>query len=87
MSYSNAGYFALAEIIHKASGQPWSAFLTERLFAPVSMAATRTTTTTDIVPHRASGYTWNNGKLENAENWVAVRPSGAFLSTVQDMVK
>jgi CubicO group peptidase (beta-lactamase class C family) len=86
-SYSNLGYFAIGEIIRKVSGKPWSAFVTERLFLPARMAATRITTTTDIVPNRASGYDWNNGKLENAENWVAVRPSGAFLTTVLDMAK
>lgn len=86
-SYSNVDYFALCEIIHKVSGKPWSEFLTERLFAPTDMLSTRTTTTTNIVPHRASGYNWNKGRLENAENWVAVRPSGAFLSTVLDLAK
>lgn len=85
--YSNLGYFVLGEIIHKVSGKPWSAFLTERVFAPAKMTATCTATTSDIVPHRASGYGWNEGKLENAENWVAVRPSGAFLTTVLDMAK
>jgi CubicO group peptidase (beta-lactamase class C family) len=88
-SYSNAGYFALGEILRKVSGRPWSEFLTERVFAPLGMTATRTTTTIDIVPHRASGYdlTRLNGDLKNAENWVAVRPSGAFLSTVLDLAK
>lgn len=86
-SYSNLGYVALGEIIHKVSGKPWSAFLTERIFAPAKMTATRTTTTTDIVPHRANGYAWNKDKLENAENWVYVDSSGAFLSTVLDMAK
>lgn len=86
-SYSNLGYFALGEIIHKVSGKPWNEFLTDRIFVPVGMTATRVTTTTDIVSHRASGYDWKKDKLENAENWVAVRPSGAFLSTVLDMVK
>jgi D-alanyl-D-alanine carboxypeptidase len=86
-SYSNLGYFVLAEIIHKVSGVAWSTFITQRIFTPAQMTATKTTTTTDIVPHRAAGYAWNNHKLENAENWVAVRPSGAFLSTVLDMAR
>jgi CubicO group peptidase (beta-lactamase class C family) len=30
--YSNVGYFALAEIITKASGTPWNEFIAERLF-------------------------------------------------------
>jgi hypothetical protein len=85
--YSNLGYYILAEIIHKASGEPWSVFIAERIFAPGKMTATVTATMSDIVPHRASGYGWNGGKLENSENWVAVRPSGAFLTTVLDMTK
>jgi CubicO group peptidase (beta-lactamase class C family) len=64
-SYSNVDYFALAEIIHKVSGKPWSEFLTENIFAQAGMLSTRTTTTTDIVPERASGYNWNKGRLEN----------------------
>jgi D-alanyl-D-alanine carboxypeptidase len=51
-SYSNLGYFALGEIIHKVSGKPWSEFVTERVFAPAKMAATRATTTTDIRTYR-----------------------------------
>jgi CubicO group peptidase (beta-lactamase class C family) len=47
--YCNVGYFTLAEIIHKVTGQPWGDFLRDRLFAPLDMKATRTTTITDLV--------------------------------------
>jgi len=53
--YCNVGYFTLAEIIHKVTGQPWGDFLRDRLFAPLDMKATRTTTITDLVANRASG--------------------------------
>jgi len=85
--YCNVGYFSLAEIIRKVSGKPWSDFLNERIFAPLEMNATRTTTITDLVPHRANGYLWRNGKFENAEIYFALRPSGAFLSTVLDLAR
>ena len=85
--YSNVGYYVIAEIISKASGKPWSEFISERLFAPAGMTSTRTVAMTAIVPHRASGYELINGGLVNAENWIAVRPSGAFLSTVLDLAK
>jgi len=85
--YCNVGYFTLAEIIHKVTGQPWGDFLRDRLFAPLDMKATRTTTVTDLVANRASGYVWENGKFENAPNYFALRPSGAFLSTVTDLAK
>jgi len=85
--YCNVGYFTLAEIIHKVTGQPWGDFLRDRLFAPLDMKATRTTTITDLVANRANGYVWEKGKFENAPNYFALRPSGAFLSTVTDLAK
>ena len=51
------------------------------------MTSTRVTSVADIVPNRADGYVWNAGKFTNAEDWPALRPSGAFLSTVLDLAK
>lgn len=85
--YCNVGYFSLAEIITKVSGKPWPDFLHERVFAPLGMTATRTTNMIDMVPNRANGYVWRDGKLQNATNYLALRPSGAFLSTVVDLAK
>jgi CubicO group peptidase (beta-lactamase class C family) len=85
--YSNVGYYVLAEIISKVSGKPWNEFISERLFSPAGMTSTRLLTMTVIVPHRASGYEQRDGRMVNAENWTAVRPSGAFLSTVLDLAK
>ncbi|PWT93683.1 MAG: serine hydrolase [Blastocatellia bacterium] len=85
--YCNVGYFTLAEIIHKVTGKSWGEFLTERIFAPSEMKATRTTTVTELITNRASGYYWDNGKFLNAPVYFALRPSGAFLSTVLDLAK
>ncbi len=85
--YCNVGYFALAEIIRKVTGKPWGDYLHERLFQPLEMNATRTTSTTEVVPNRADGYAWKDGKLRNADIYFALRPSGAFLSTVLDLAK
>jgi CubicO group peptidase (beta-lactamase class C family) len=85
--YCNVGYFSLAEIISRISGKPWSDFLNERVFAPLGMTATRPTSYSAIVPNRAGGYEWKNDKMQNAGEYVAVRPSGAFLSTALDLAK
>ena len=85
--YSNLGYFMLGEVIHRVSGKSWGDFLTERVFAPLGMTSTRVTTATAIVPNRADGYAWMENKYQNAANWPAVRPSGAFLSTTLDLAK
>lgn len=85
--YCNVGYFSLAEIIRKVSGKPWGEFLQERLFQPLEMNVTRTTTLTDLVLNRADGYAWRNNKFDNATSFFALRPSGAFLSNVLDLAK
>jgi D-alanyl-D-alanine carboxypeptidase len=85
--YSNLGYFVLAEVIRRVSGKAWGDFLRERVFAPLGMTATRVTSLTDIVPDRARGYAWREGRLQNEDDWPAVRPSGAFLSSALDLAK
>jgi len=86
--YSNTGYFALAEIIRKVSGQSWGDFVAARIFKPLGMQATRTTPTsaTEKIAGYAQGYV-DNDTLRDAPQWVALRPSGAFLSTVRDLAK
>jgi D-alanyl-D-alanine carboxypeptidase len=84
--YSNTGYFALGEVIRTVAGRPWSEYLAEKVFRATGMLATRTTTTTESVPNLAQGYVDNNA-LRDAAAWPALRPSGAFLSTVLDLAK
>ncbi len=85
--YSNVGYFTAAEILSRVAGESWQEFLADRIFRPLSMTATRTTSWQDIVPNRAEGYEWQDGKLRRAQEYLALRPSGAFLSTVEDLAK
>jgi CubicO group peptidase (beta-lactamase class C family) len=85
--YCNVCYFTLADVIARVSGKPWEVFLAERVFRPTGMASTRTTTTTQLVPNRARGYTWRDTGYVNAAEFLALRPSGAFLSTVLDLAR
>src|SRR5258706_1800345 len=83
--YSNLGYSVLAEIISRVAQIPWSQYLQERIFVPLGMSATRTTTAEELIPHRANGYHWmDDNKYQNAPIVPGVRPSGAFLSSVLD---
>lgn len=86
-AYSNLGYFILAEIITKASGERWTNYLADRIFKPLHMTSTDTTNSTDIMMNRAAGYVMNSGKLKNVPVPLALRPSGAFLSDVLDLAK
>ncbi len=85
--YSNLGYFALAEIISKASGKAWGDYMRERVFKPLGMNSTRVIDMKEIVSNRASGYAWKDNRMENADTLLALRPSGAFLSTAMDMAR
>jgi CubicO group peptidase (beta-lactamase class C family) len=86
-SYSNVGYFVLAEIVSKAAGMPWSDFVAKQLFEPAGMTSTRLTSVSAIIPNRARGYETGQTGMLNAEDWIAVRPSGAYVSTVLDLAK
>jgi CubicO group peptidase (beta-lactamase class C family) len=85
--YCNTGYFAAADIIRKLSGKPWAEYIRDRIFLPAGMTNSRATSTAELVPHRADGYDWDDGRHRNATDYIAVRPSGAFLSTLEDLVK
>jgi D-alanyl-D-alanine carboxypeptidase len=84
--YCNTGYFALAEIISRVSGTPWVDYLRLKVFAPAGMGSTWPTNTTQTLANRAIGYTDDDDPRE-APDWPALRPSGAFLSTVRDLAK
>ena len=86
--YSNLGYFVLAEIVSRAAQTAWPRYLQERIFGPLGMTATRTTTVEELVPRRAGGYHWiDDQHYRNAPFVPGVRPSGAFISTVLDLAR
>ena len=84
--YSNAGYYVLAEVVSRVSGRPWAEFLAARVFVPAGMRLTLPTNVRENPPNRAAGYTGNDNR-DLAPEWIALRPSGAFLSTVGDLAK
>jgi CubicO group peptidase (beta-lactamase class C family) len=84
--YSNTGYYVLAEVIRAVSGRPWPEYMRDKVFRPSGMNATWPTNTTEPIPNRAQGYV-DNDALREAPEWLALRPSGAFLSTAMDLAK
>ena len=87
--YSNIGYFLLGMLIEKVSGKTYEQFLRTRIFEPLEMRDTRLENYNELVPNRAAGYTWKNGKFQNA--W-RVSPTLSFslaglVSTVLDLAK
>ncbi|TWI62118.1 CubicO group peptidase (beta-lactamase class C family) [Pseudoduganella lurida] len=88
-SYSNMGYHLLGFICNKAGGKFYGDQLRERIFAPLGMG-TRIISESDIVPHRAAGYEWENGAVRN-QAWVAPKlnttADGSLYLTARDLAR
>jgi D-alanyl-D-alanine carboxypeptidase len=82
--YANAGYSQLAEIIRVVTGQPWSDYLSEKIFRPAGMNSTYPTNTKERIPNRARGY---NDEAQEVDDWRTFYPAGGFLSTAPDLAK
>jgi CubicO group peptidase (beta-lactamase class C family) len=86
--YSNFGYFILADIIRITSHLSFSEYMKKYIFDECGLNNTRTTSLEAIIPNRAAGYIKNaNDSIVNAPNYIALRPSGAFLSNINDLLK
>lgn len=86
--YCNLGYFILADIIRQINAQSFADYMRKEIFEKNGLSATRVTSLSDIVYGRAGGYVRLGGdSIVNALNYVALRPSGAFMSTIDDMLK
>lgn len=86
-SYSNMGYHLLGFICNKVGGKFYGDQLRERIFEPLGMS-TRVISEADIIPHRAAGYEFVDGKLKN-QDWVAPRlnttADGSLYLTARDL--
>ena len=52
----NAAYALLGRIVEQVTGQSFASFAADALLAPAGMTASRFSSPTEIIPHRASGY-------------------------------
>jgi D-alanyl-D-alanine carboxypeptidase len=89
LAYSNTGYVLLGMIIEKVSGQSYSAFLKERIFASLHLNDTGYDEATTVIPERASGYQFKDGSILNAKYLDMTVPyaAGGLYSTVNDLFK
>jgi CubicO group peptidase (beta-lactamase class C family) len=87
-SYGNTNYNLLGYIVEAISGLPYWKFVTERIFTPLEMNSTRDRNPRDVIPRRASGYEWEDGRLVGRDyDLTDVFSAGATVSTVLDLVK
>jgi CubicO group peptidase (beta-lactamase class C family) len=87
--YCNICYMILGRVIEEVSGQSYADYLTQHIFQPAGMTATGIDEAGRVLPHRASGYTWNGETYSNSEfvDLSNVGAAGILVSTVGDMYK
>lgn len=88
--YSNLMFIAAGEVIRAVSGLSWEQFVEQRIFSPLNMSRS-VTSTTDLsakgnfaTPHKT--YTDRNQPIEWM-NWDVMGAAGGVISSVHDMSK
>lgn len=88
--YTNTNFVLLGMMIHRITGKFYGVFLSERIFNPLGMTATRIISEEDIIPNRSAGYRLVKGELKNQE-WVSptynTTADGALYFNVLDLAK
>lgn len=90
--YSNAGYFALAAIVERASGQTYEQYLKEHLFVPAGMTSTAIMGDGPFPPELLADRVGETGRARgNAGAWPypvkwGYMGAGGVVSNVEDML-
>jgi len=85
--YSNVGYFLLAALVEKASGQPFEDYLKKHLFAPAGMKDTGFVADRDLDRDRQSARVGDGQRstvLDYGWNWLNKGATGV-VTTVHDL--
>ena len=88
-NYSNSGYLLLGYLIEKISQQSYRQFVQENIFNPLGMKDSGYDSNSEIILHRASGYTPGPKGMTNAGYIDMTIPlsAGALYSTTDDLLR
>jgi CubicO group peptidase (beta-lactamase class C family) len=86
--YNNSGFYILAMVIERISGQSITEHLQRSMFEPLGLRSTSVCDETRVVPHRAHGYIVEKGQLMNPPYISHDLPKGGgnMCSTAHDLV-
>ena len=89
-AYSGGGYVILGAIIEKITGHPYGDYLRDRIFTPLGMTHTHIINVADIIPNRASGYWFKDGRVRNGDYTAQAHlggPDVGVITTATDFAK
>ena len=86
--YNNSGFFMLAVVIERVTGQSIAEHLQRTMFEPLDLRSTSVCDEKRVVPHRAHGYVVEKGQLMNPPYISHDLPKGGgnLCSTAHDLV-
>lgn len=87
-AYSNTGYYLLALLIEKVSGQSYEEFLKAHIFSKAFMTQSGSLAQGEVVLNKAYGYQVKENRLYNAANLIhpeVLLGNGDLYSTASDM--
>ena len=86
--YNNSGFYLLAMVIERLSGQSIAEYMQHSIFEPLGLRSTSVCDETRVVPHRAHGYIVEKGQLLNPPYISHDLPKGGgnLCSTAHDLV-
>jgi CubicO group peptidase (beta-lactamase class C family) len=86
--YSNSGYNLLGYIVENVSGEDYWSFLHKHIFDPLQMTNTTIRDPMQVVPHRAAGYVFSQGRYFNRDyDLTDLFSAGSIVSTASDLAK
>jgi len=88
-SYSNSNYLLLGYLIEKITGASYEKFVRDNIFTPLAMQDSGYDSNSNVIPHRAAGYSMGTDGLENAGfvHMSIPHAAGALYSTTGDLLK
>lgn len=90
MAYSNYGTALAAYIVERVSGQPFSAYVEEHIFAPLGMTSSTFAQrlSSDLAGRLSPGYRWEQGKfVPGTFEYVQNFPAAGLTSSSLDIAK
>lgn len=90
-AYSSEGYYLLGVIIAKATGEPYTKWMTEHVLRPAGMKTARMFNAWEVVPHMVSSYALKDGHVvHNRDDIMSDRgeaiASWGLYASLDDMI-